>query len=85
MDNIVSMVNNGSQVETKTVAEYVGKHDISKDYVSGSEGLVKSITEYSDKNMTEKIGKIIFKYKDPSYPHKKTEILRLSKSDLNGA
>ena len=57
-----------------TEFDYVRVADIGVDYVSGSEGQVKTIVEYSDLNKTYVVSTTIFKYKHADLPTKVSSI-----------
>ena len=57
-----------------TEFDYVRVADIGSDYVSGSEGQVKTIIEYSDLSKTYVVSTTVFKYKHADLPTKVSSI-----------
>ena len=58
-----------------TTFTYVKAVDIGLDYVSGSEGQVKTVVEYKDYAKTQIVTTTTFKYQDSTLPTKVTEIV----------
>ena len=57
------------------VFDYVRAVDIGSDYVSGSEGLLKTLIEYEDYAKTTSISTTTFKYQHVDLPTKISEIV----------
>ena len=57
------------------VFNYVRAVDIGTDYVSGSEGLLKTLIEYEDYAKTTPISTTVFKYQYVDLPTKVSEIV----------
>ena len=57
------------------VFDYVRTVDIGSDYVSGSEGLLKTLIEYADYAKTIKISTTTFKYQYADLPTKISEVV----------
>jgi len=62
------------KINPYTTLTYVQAGDIGGDYVAGSEGQVKSITEYRDLEGNILLSTTTLKYTDTSFPTKPTSI-----------
>lgn len=73
IDNMSDMQKERATSPVK-VFDYVRAVDIGSDYVSGSEGQVKTIIEYSDLSKTYVVSTTVFKYKHADLPTKVSSI-----------
>ena len=74
MDNMSDMQKERATSPVQ-VFDYVRTVDIGSDYVSGSEGLLKTLIEYKDYAKTIKISTTTFKYQYADLPTKISEVV----------
>ena len=74
MDNMSDMQKERATSPVQ-VFDYVRAVDIGSDYVSGSEGLLKTLIEYEDYAKTIKISTTTFKYQYADLPTKISEVV----------